>query len=1092
MLKRVLPILLAILSLSSTLRAQETNSSIGGSVKMANGEALQGATITATHEPTGTIYRVVARKDGRYDINNMNPGGPYTIVVSFVNYQEDRRTDVYLSLGEKSRFDFILINNDKKLDEVVIAARRTASGGKGGTETNIGRDRMANLPTVGRNIQDFLRATPQAKLTADGSGVSLAGQNNRYNSFFIDGALNNDVFGLSGSGTNGGQAGIAPISIDAIDQFQVVLSPYDASIGNFTGGGINAITRSGTNTLTGSFYAFYRNQDLTGKTPGNVTKSQRTKLAEFNNKTFGFRLGGAIVKNKIFFFVNAEIQRDVRPQPFNFGDYRGIATRDSLTKLQNFLRSSYGYDAGGYLDNPEEVKANRVTVKLDFNLNSKNKLSISSRYNDGERVNTSTSSSTAINFFNNGFLFPTTTISNSAELRSTFSRNASNRLLITFTDVVDDRSPLGQPFPRVSINDGSGSIIFGTENFSNANLLKQKNYALYDVFKFYAGKNLISLGTDNELNDSYNVFVRDNFGTYQYNSLNDFIIGANPRRYQRSYSLVDNETGDNTAAAAAFKTARIGFFVNDEIRVSDKFTLNLGIRADKTFFLTTPREDKFFNDTAIARITAAGYDLQGARSGQITNVKWSISPRIGFTYRANDESVIVRGGMGLFTGRVPLVWPGGVYNQNGVSIGGVDINPPTAAFPAFFRPNPNGQYTASDFGVSLANAKGQVDLMTKEFRLPKIFRASLGLDKKFGNGWTATFEGVITKNINEIAYENVNIIKPTLVSSGPGSRNVYAASGGTPRIPMRSTGANPYQGNIFLLSNNKGPKGFSYNATFIIDRAFRNGFAFNASYTYGGSSVLNEGTSSQNNSQWRFMETVNGRNFMTRSRSDFDLGHRINGYVSKTFNYANKRFATTISLVYIGQSGNPFSYVYRNAITNDNGTAESNDLIYVPTAAEVSTMLFDNVTVNGVVFNAATQARMLNDYIEGNKYLRKRRGKFAERNGDRLPFTNNLDLKIQQDINFKIGGKKYQVQLSYDVFNFGNMLNPDWGRTFFLANDNFQLLQFNGYTATSLGPLTPRYTFRPQNGAKPWGLSTSTAPGISARWVSQVGARINF
>ncbi len=514
--------------------------------------------------------------------------------------------------------------------------------------------------------------------------------------------------------------------------------------------------------------------------------------------------------------------------------------------------------------------------------------------------------------------------------------------------------------------------------------------------------------------------------------------------------------------------------------------LIVGIRADRTELLTKPREDKFFNDTAVGKISQY-YDLKGARSGQTMDPRWMISPRIGFTYRIPDEGVAIRGGMGIFAGRVPLVWPGGVYNNNGISIGGVDLNPPSAGFT--FNPDPLNQPTAASLGQNISNSRGQIDLVAKDFRLPTVFRTSLAGEKKLGEGWTFTTEVVFTKNIWELNYENVNILPPIGKSLTVDSRNVYSAGSAPTRIPLRSNGTNPYPGMVYLLSNNKDKKGFSYSATFTIDKAYRNGFAFNANYTYGNSVTLNEGTSSQNNSQWRFMETVNGRNFTRLSTSDFDLAHRINAFVSKEFTYANKALSTTISLVYNGQSGNPYSYVYRNSPVNDQASTEANDLIYIPTAADLTTMTFLTNTVNGVTYSSQTQKDLLNNFIESDKYLKKNRGKFAERNGARLPFTNILDLKIEQKFNVRISGKKYTVSLTYDVYNFTNMLNKDWGRTWFLANDNFSLIQFAGYVSAT--NLTPQYRFSPFAG-KPYGVSTTLNPGYTARWISQLGIRLSF
>jgi hypothetical protein len=1073
--------LIPVLLLPLSSLAQVTTSSMNGVIKAAGGEPLVGATVTAVHEPTGVVYKTQTRSGGRFDISNMTPGGPYTVEVSFVNFATEKRPDVYLGLGETYKLDANLKDKANDLTEVTVVASAKGSdvSGKGGAEVSIGRDKMANLPSVGRNLSDYLRFVPQVKITGDG-GVAIAGQNNRYNSFYIDGAVNNDVFGLAASGTNGGQASVAPISIDAIDQFQVVISPYDASIGNFTGGAINAVTRSGTNTMQGSIYGFYRNQDLTGKTPFGP-KAAATKLGSFSAKTYGFRIGGPIIKSKLFYFVNMEMQRDDRPQPFSYSQYGGAYPIDSINKLVAHLKSTYNYDPGSFLDIPERINADRITAKFDWNINTSNRLSVSHRYNKGERYVTSAGSSTRINFFNNGYLFPSTTNSTSVELKSSFKKGRNNKLLITYTAVEDDRGAIGDPFPRVEIQDGSSArlIQFGTENFSTSNLLRQRNFNILDWFKFNTGKHYMTLGTDNELSYSYNAFIRNNYGLYRYNSLNDFIKNYRPLRYDRSYSLVDSKSGDNTDAAAEFNTLRLGLFLNDEIRVNERFTLNLGLRADWTKFMDDPKTDTYFNDTAIGLISPY-YNLEGARSGQIAKVPVSFSPRVGFTYKIPEEGITVRGGFGWFTGRIPLVWPGGVYNLNGVSIGDVGINNPAIGF----RANPFGQYNATDLGFSITT-KGELNLISKEFSLPKLFRTSLAVDKRFGKGWLFSIEAIFSKNINEIDYTQVNIAPPVAKSVGPDVRNVYSFSGTPTRIVSR------YNGDIYLLTNNKDRKGFAYNFTFTLDKAFRNGFAFNANYSYGTSIVLNEGTSSQNVSQWRFMETVNGRNYITLSHSDFDLGHRLNAYVSKKFTYGKNRFATTVSLVYNGQSGSPFSYVYGASPVGDRSRTETNDLLYIPTASELQGMTFDVLTVGANTYTAQQQKDALNQYIDNDNYLKDRRGQFAERNGARLPFTHLLDLKLQQDFNIKMGKNRYQFQITYDIFNFGNMLNRDWGRTYFMTNDNYSLIRFNGYV--SAANLTPKYSFDPANNTKdPYSISTSTVPGLSARWTSQLGIRFNF
>jgi hypothetical protein len=1084
--KRLLQFVIAVLLMPVLTLAQSTTSSMSGTVKTNTGEILVGATVTATHEPTGTVYRVQSRTGGRFDINNMNPGGPYSVEVSFVNFANEKKTEIYLSLGESFKLDVALAPKSANLGEVTVTAlrRTTEASGKGGSETIIGRDKMANLPTVGRNIYDYLRAVPQAKLGAAEGAVTIAGQNNRYNSFYVDGAVNNDVFGLSASGTNGGQAAIAPISIDAVDQFQVVISPFDASLGNFVGGGINAITRSGTNKTEGSVYYFLQNQGLAGKTPTGL-KSAARRLANFSKKTYGFRVGGAITKNKLFYFINVDLQRDVRPQPFDFSQYRGNTnTIAGLETLANALRTNYGYEPGGFLDNTEEVTADRITARIDWNISDRHKLSVSNRYTKGERLNTTTSSANTINFYNNGYSFPTSTNSTSAELKSLVGKSSSNKLLITFTDVSDDRRPMGQDFPRVRINDGAGAIIFGPDNSSTVNLLTQKNWSVYDEFKFTLGKHSLKAGVDWEFNNVYNAFIQNTFGNYTYSSLADFTSNARPQAYTYGFSNIDAGKGDNTAAAAKFMMAKGSLFINDEMRASDNLTLSFGLRADYFKVLSTPWTDNYTNTVAIPKFSQY-YDLKGARSGVSPKVPIAFSPRFGFTYKIPEENLVIRGGLGMFVGRIPLVWPGGIFQNNGIFVGGYTANA-TQLNTIRFRSNPNGQWTSAEVGAGIT--KGPLNLTSSEFSTPKVFRTSVAVDKKFGNGWSGSLEGIFTQNMNEIYYTNINLLPPIGVSAAPGSRNIYTTTNNA-KIPLNPDGSNPYD-NAILLSNNDGPKGFGFNFTATVAKRTRSGFAFDFNYSFGNSTAINDGTSSVNLSQWRFMETVNGRNFITRSTSDFSAGHRIFAYMSKKFEYADKKLATTITLTYTGQSGNPFSYVYgQNSMIRDDGTGGTNDLIYIPTSGDLSSMIFLNNTVGTTTYTPQQQRDALEAYITSDKYLRGNRGKFAERNGSRLPFTNIIDLKIAQDFNLKIGNRKYSFQLTYDVFNFGNMLNRRWGRTYFMSNDNFQLMQFAGYVSAT--NFTPQYRFNP-NITNPFTVSTTTNAAYAARWISQLGLRFNF
>lgn len=1130
--KKILPIFIALLSLAFFTKAQVTTSSITGVVKNKMGSTMPGTTITAVHTPTGTVYTSVSRTGGRFDINNMNPGGPYVITTSFIGYVSDTKEDVYLTLGETQRLDVELTDKTSQLTEVVVAGRK--GNVKTGNETNIGREKLAILPNIGRNLGDYIRFTPQAKV--NGASISIGGQNNRYNSFLIDGAVNNDVFGLSASGTNGGQAGTPPISIDAIDQIVVQISPYDAAVGNFTGGAINAITKSGTNNFHGSAYYVFRNQNLAGKTPTyNVPDSARIKYPNFDNKTFGFTIGGPIIKNKAFFFLNAEKQDDSRPQPYTgptvtAGGYNVV---DTINRLLTHLKSTYGYDPGDWINNVDKIDRTNVNTRFDVNITSKHKLTASYRYTKAERINANRSSfngsTGSIAFTNGAQFFPSITHSGNVELNSKFSNKINNKFRVSGTDVNDDRGFIGSPFPSVTLSafNGGPSFTFGSEAASSANILKQQIINFYDAFKINTGKNAITIGADLDFNKSYNLFMNRNFGSYTYGALGPngsqmsplqaFISQRGPTAYQRSYSLVDagNKSGDvNTNSAASFKSVRLGFFVNDDIKVNNQLTVTIGLRADKTSFLTAVPEDVFFRDSA-APVIATYYDLKGAKSGAKFTPQWLFSPRIGFKYNIPDEDLVLRGGVGVFGGRTPLVWPGGIYANPGTLIGAVATTNLTTAqltsptytgqqigtvpAPLQFRPDVNNQYTQADFGLpaNLLKPQGDLNLIAKDFKLPAVIKASLAADKKLGKGWSISTELLFSKNINEVDWQQVNIAPPNgTKTTGPDSRDIYAVGGNSTKLvyrPYSSVAAvrNPYS-NIILIKNTDGQKGFAYNFSVQIDKQTKNGFQFTGAYTYGNSQVRNEATSSVNVSNWQFMETVNGRNFNVLSPSDFDLGHRIYALASKKFTYANKHAATTITLSYNGQSGNPFSYVYGGNAMVDG--ISGNDLMYIPaTRAEMDNMTFvtklaASATPAQNAADIATQKDQFEDYILNDPYLRKHRGQFAERNGARLPFTNILDLNLQQDFMLTTGKVNHKLTVALDIFNLTNLISKDAGRQYFLSNDQTNVVSFRGYTGT-----TPTFQFFKPLNNKPYSINdVQTSPSTSARWNGQLSVRYSF
>ena len=1056
-----------------------TTSSISGVVKDQKDEPLPGATIIAVHTASGTQYGTSSRVDGGFTIPNARVGGPYTISTTFVGYHEDKRENIYLSLGQTYNLKIQLSEEAVELESVVV----TASAGdvfnseRTGASTNISQNQINTLPSVGRNLTDFTRLTPQVIVTAN-QGISIAGANNRYNSIFIDGAVNNDVFGLSETGTNGGQANsISPISIDAIEEFQVVIAPFDVRLGGFAGGGINAVTRSGGNKFSGSVYTFFRNENLSGKTPTDNPDVERKKLDDFTAQTTGFRLGGPIIKDRLFFFVNAEIQRDKTPQPFDYATYNGAVTQAQVDGLSDFLKTSYGYDPGGYLDNPSETKSDKFLIRLDYNISDNHKLTVRHSYTKGEAYKRSRSSNSTINFGNNSEFFPSTTNSSAVELKSSFGNAKSNNLILGYTSVLDDRGSIGQDFPRVTINDGTTRIIFGTEPFSTINQLKSKIFTLTDNFTIYKGKNVWTFGTHNEYATFYNAFIGNAFGTYTFADLNAFLTGANSTDYERSYSLVDDVPGDGTEAAADFQTLQIGLYAQDEITINPNFKLTAGLRIDVPMFLNDPKPDDYFNETVIPKIIAEGYDLQGASVGKVPKPQLMLSPRIGFNYDLKgDQTTQLRGGVGIFTSRIPYVWPGASYNNNGVLVGAIpgNANPKVA-----FRPDPYGQYTGPDVGATVASPSGDINIFAKDFKFPQVFRASLAVDHQFPGGLTATLEGIYSKTLNNINYEQFNVKQPTVNLVGQDNR---------PRW-NRTDAVDPVYRHILLGTNTN--KGYSYNLTAQLRKNFPFGLSANVGYTFGQSKVLNEGTSSQNSSQWRFIENVNGKNRLDLSYSDFDLGSRIVASISYRKEYL-KHFATTISLFYNGQSGQRYSYIYRSSLLNDDPQASNtdNDLMYVPRNYATYSEALANGEIRFLPITGTTpvsedqQWADLNEFIESDDYLRSRRGQYAERNGARLPFTNVIDLRVLQDFYVTIGSTRHSLQISFDVFNFTNMLNKDWGRQYFNTNDNYRLIEYVSLGSDNI----PNYRF-----AKPTTkLSIDDSGLVSSRWQAQLGVRYSF
>ncbi|MEM9326023.1 MAG: carboxypeptidase regulatory-like domain-containing protein [Bacteroidota bacterium] len=1097
--------LAAVFAMGDVFAQGSTTASMRGRITDNSGEGLPGAAVRALHTPSGSEWGNTTDLDGYFRLPGLRAGGPYTVTISFVGFETMTKENVYLTLGQTFNLNENLEETATELEAIVISANQgdIFDGNRTGASTFIGTETINTLPNVGRSVGDFVRLTPQATINEgnDGLSISIGGQNNRYNAIYIDGAVNNDVFGLAGSGTNGGQTGVAPISIDAIEQFNISVAPFDVRQSGFAGGSVSAVTRSGTNDFEGSVYYFFRNENLAGKTP--VQEGQdidRVKLPEFDAQTYGLRVGGPIIKNKLFFFVNAELQRDENPQPFNLANYNGNATETEINQLVSFLTGELNFDPGTYTDNTAFLDSDKFLVKLDWNASANHKVSLRHSYNEARNLETRSSSSSGLRFVNGSEFFNSTTNSTSLELKSTFGQNISNHLTVGATIVRDDRDPYdnsndgpSRPFPAVFIDDGRGGFTFGSETFSTANLLDQDVITINNNFEYYKGRHTFLAGVNLEFYTVTNLFIPFNYGDYGWersepingSNLEDFIAGEPADDYIRSFSLRDNVTGDGSIAGVKFNGALYGFFLQDEYQATDNLKLTLGVRGDIQTFDDTPNNTDF-NNRSIPLIEGAGYDLEGARTGNFIKPQLYVSPRFGFNWDLKgDQSTQLRGGTGIFTSRIPLVWPGGAFNNNGVNRGTVlDFqlagNPDALRLrdwdeqPVGLDDNDN---IVTEIDPNNVEPSGDIDIFAEDFRIPQVWKTNIAVDQRLPWGLIGTVEFLFTKNINQVYYQNVNLRREPVgrLEGTPDNRPIWDR-----RDPIDDA-----YGRIILGTNNS--KGYAYNITASVTKPFENGFSGMLSYNYGDAYSIYDGTSSQNSSQWRGIFAVNGRNdFNQVFRSDFAQGHRILAKASYRKEYLGF-LASQISIIYEGRSGAPFSWIYGNGQNLTNEDSRNRALVYIPRSQD------EIVLVDTDELTAAQQWTLLDDFIENDPYLSEHRGEYADRNSNRSPFENIIDVKFLQDFYIETAnGKRNTFQFTVDIFNFTNLLSQNWGKRYGTNAFGVELLEYEG---NQDGTNIPTFSYTPFNDIEPNEplFNDLRDQGLlSSRWQMQIGLRYIF
>lgn len=1072
-MKRSLLFFALVMASYGAVQAQVTTSSMTGVVTQINGIKTTGATIKAVHVPSGTVYSSSSNEAGRFTLPGMRVGGPYRVEVTYVGQEPVVYENVFLQLGRDLELNPVFGETSTVIDEVTVTRTKKGQNLKTGASTSISNRQLQTLPTISRGLNDFTRLTPQADIKGD--ALSIGGMNNRFNQLTIDGAVSNDVFGLSSAGTNGASTGVSPISLDAIEEMTVQIAPFDVRAGGFAGGGISAVTRSGTNKPQASVYYFTRNQDLTGKTPYSLLTGdqKRTKLNDFSEKQYGIRLGGPIIKDKLFFFVNYEKTENNTPLGFAPGVDGSKFTVAELEQIANRAKA-LGYDPGSFLEQETSNKSDKIFTRFDYNINEKHKLSFRYSYVKGSATDLSRSQ-TALTFSNGAVLRESATKSAVLELNSRFSNTLSNNLVIGYTKVSEPRSAPGKAFPRAILQLGDRTVNLGTEPFSTVNQLDQDVFTLTDNLTVYKGNHRFTFGTHNEFYKMYNGFIGSAFGNYTFtNSPAGDINSATGK----SYTAIENfERGlassfqynysntDNPKQGADFRAMQLGFYIQDDYQLASNLKLTGGIRVDIPVYLTDPMENTDFNNSIIAK----RYDVMTNRMPQ-TTFMWS--PRLGFNWDIKgDRSAILRGGLGIFTSRFPFVWSAGAYTQSGALLGGNQLNSGSGNAPNInFVADPNNQPKSSQE----VKPSGNISVLDKNLRLPQIARTSLGFDYRLPWDVQGTAEFMYSKNLSSFKFTDLNMKDPIGQLEGADNRLMYGSTNAERRVLPNYTQV------IYINNVNQG---YSWSATAQLSKSFTSGFFGSLAYTYTESKDLFSGSSSQNQSNFFRTATVNGSNSITLGHNPFSTGSRIIGFASYTKEYLG-HLGTTLSLVYNGQSGARFSYL----ITGDPGrysggsASDQFSLMYIPRdKSEIRFVQNGNQSPDD-------QWNAFNQFIDDNPYLKSRRGKYAERNGDKAPFSHRFDLKILQDVFTNIGNTKNKIQISLDVMNVGALLNKKWGEQYSgggsFWDNSFRPVAFDSYVKDTK---IPQYKLGNLNENKPYFVSD-----IPSRWSAQVGIRYIF
>ncbi len=1062
LLFKLVVIVFVFVGFISGASAQVTTSSMTGIIKDSN-ESLPGAGIKATHTPSGTVYTTLTNTDGRFTIGNMRVGGPYTVEISFVGYDNAVVSDVFLKLGDNYNLNYTLSNNSTSLSEVTITGTRVNKfvQEKTGASTSVSSRELAVLPTISRSITDFTRLTPQA------SGNNFGGRDGRYNNIQIDGANLNNNFGLNTDPLPGG--GSQPISIDSYDQISINIAPYDVRQAGFTGANISAVTKSGTNTFKGTAYGLYRDQSFIGtKVQGaNISSS----IADSKSKTYGFSLGGPIIKNKLFFFVNAEKEENLAPGVTFFPtNGQGAGTVSSTTvadmqRVSNYLKTRFNYETGAYDNFPGfETNNHKILGKIDWNINDNHKLTL--KYSDFRGTDdASTNGSSVPNgggfrptgasanlsrlpfnrlsnrsmaFENSMFNFLNTTKSGTFELNSRLSSKVSNQLLATYTRNQATRNYPGTLFPSIDIFDGStgNNMMFaGMDPYTYNNDVINKVYSFTNNLSFYLGKHTLTTGLTYEYQEVGNMYMPGSNSYYVFNSIDDLINDRAPIYYAYTKSLIP---GQSSIYSAQLKIGQAGAYIQDEWNVTDNAKFTFGLRADMPVYHENP-----LNNPATSALSFYGADgnLRNYYTDKFPKSTVMLSPRFGFRFTSDDKSGIIRGGLGIFTGKIPFVFLTNIPTNTGMYQFGGNVTDPTALANIRLNSDPNAYANLFPSTAGTTPNANSV-FVDRDFKFPKVFRVNLGMDKTLENGLTFTFDGMFTKDINGVKMRNVNQNK----ANGVFYEGNY--------VRERIIGSNRLNSGItsaIALENSN--KGWASSLTGQVSKNFASGFSGSVAYTYTVAKDLTGNPGNQASSVWNSNPNVGTANSNELYMSQYAVPHRVVGSASYRIEYA-KHLATTISVFYEGAHQARYSFVYNGDINGDGNS--TTDLMYIPRPGETQ---FQQFTAGGRTYTVAEQNAAFEKFVASSPYLRENRGKMSERNGALLPWFNKVDVRILQDLFVQTGkdGRRHTLQLSADVVNAANLINKNWGTySRFVVNNPlaFQSIDANGRPVYRMGTVS--------------------------------------